>query len=325
MGNFRMKTGNTLLGGTARIALGIAFALGMAATATAQTIGLGTTQGGATGQIGIAIAQIVTTKTDVRVLPQVSANTSQYIPLLNSGRLELGIANYPQTYYAVKGTGMSTQPAENLRLVATMMPFLAALVTAEDSGIDTYADIKGRNIPRYPENSLGDFVVRAALATGGLTYNDVNSIPISNFPQQYEAFKAGEIDVSIAAVGAQPTFELEAAVGDIRFIAVPKEAEAKVREFLPGAYLEDIPANEDLPGLDEATTVFAYDYMLFANAGVSDDVITKVVKSMYEGAEELRASGPVWADFDASEMGKKADIPYHPAATAYYKEVGILD
>lgn len=289
----------------------------------AQTLGLGTTKGGATGQIGNALAQVISLNTDLQVIPQISANTSQYIPLLDSGRLELAIANYPQTYYAMTGTGMSTEPAENLRLVVTMMPFYAALVAAESSGITSYAEIKGHKVPRYAENSLGDFVVRAALASGGLTYDDVESVPISNFPQQYEAFKDGRIDVSIAALGSQATYDLEASVGDIQFLPVSEESLASVQEFLPGAYLHDVPASEDLPGLDEPSRVFAYDYLLFANANVDDEVIKTVTKAVYEGAEFLKATGPLWKDFDPATIGKKADIPYHPGATAFFEEAGL--
>lgn len=297
--------------------------LAAASPASAQTLGLGTTQGGATGQIGTALAQIISLNSDLQVIPQVSANTSQYIPLLDTGRLELAIANYPQTYYAMKGTGMSTRPAENLRLVATLMPFLAALVASEKSGIDSYAAIKGHKVPRYPENSLGDFVVQASLAAGGLAYDDVTSVPIANFPQQYQAFKDGRIDVSIAAVGSEATFDLEASVGDIQFLPIPQDAIEKVREYLPGAYLEEIVASEEIPGLDAPTTVFAYDYLLFANAGVDDATIGKVTKAVYEGAEALKSTGPLWSDFEPMEIGKKADIPYHPGAIAFFEEAGI--
>lgn len=314
------KTPRTLLAGAVAVAGSL-----LATTAVAQTLGIGTTQGGATGQIGTALAQVISMNSDLQVIPQISANTSQYIPLLDQGKLELAIANYPQTYYAVTGTGMSTEKAENLRLVATMMPFLAALVTAESSGIKTYADIKGHKVPRYSENSLGDFVVRAALAAGDLTYDDVESVPISNFPQQYEAFKDGRIDVSIATVGSQASFDLEASVGDIQFIPVPESHLAKSKEFLPGAYLQPIEANEDLPGLDEPTSVFAYDYLLFANASVPDDQIAKVAKAVFDGEEFLKNSSPVWSAFTKEDMGKEADIPYHPGATAFYKEMGLTN
>ena len=307
-----------------RTTVGIAGLL-IAATgpAAAQTIGLGTTQGGATGQIGTALAQVIATNSDLQVIPQVSANTSQYIPLLDTGRLELAIANYPQTYYAMKGTGMSTRPAENLRLVATLMPFLAALVASEKGGIDSYAAIKGHKVPRYPENSLGDFIIRACLAAGDLTYDDVTSVPIANFPQQYQAFKDGRIDVSIATVGSEATFDLEASVGDIQFLKLPEDSVTKLQKSLPGAYLEDVAANDKLPGLDKPSTVFAYDYLLFANAKVDDETIEKVAKAIYEGGDYLMNTGPLWKDFDPKQIGKKAEIPYHPGAIAYFEKAGI--
>jgi len=317
MKHFKLST-RSLLGATA-----LAGCLA-AAPAGAQVLGLGTTQGGATGQIGTALSQIISMNSDLQVIPQISANTSQYIPLVDGGQLELGIANYPQTYYAVKGTGMSTKPAENLELVATLMPFYAALVATEKSGIETYADIKGHTVPRYSEDSLGDFVVRALLAAGGLTYDDVTSVPIANFPQQYQAFKDGRIDVSIATVGSQASFDLEASAGDIQFLPVEEAALPAVRELMPGAYLHDVPANEELAGLDKPTRVMAYDYMLFTSSAVSDADIEAVAKAIYENADALKATSPVWDDFNAKDIGKKADIPYHPGAKAYYEANGLV-
>ena len=218
---------------------------------------------------------------------------------------------------------MSTEPADKLRLVVTMMPFYAALVAPESTGITSYAEIKGHTVPRYPENSLGDFVVRATLASGGLTYDDVTSVPIANFPQQYQALKDGRIDVSIAALGSQATFDLEASLGDIQFLPVPHDSLAKVQEFLPGAYLNDVAANEDLPGLDEPTTVLAYDYLLFANADVPEDQIATVAKTIYENAEFLKGTGPLWKEFNPETIGKKADIPYHPGAISFFEAQGL--
>ena len=314
MRHFRLSTG----------ALAAATALcASAMPASAEVLGLGTTQGGATGQIGTALSQIISLNSDLQVIPQISANTSQYIPLVNGGQLELGIANYPQTYYALKGTGMSTEAAENLELVATLMPFYAALVATEKSGIETYADIKGHTVPRYPENSLGDFVVRALLASGGLTYDDVTSVPIANFPQQYQAFKDGRIDVSIATVGSEASFDLEASAGDIQFIPVDEASLPAVQALMPGAYLHDVAASEALAGLDKPTRVMAYDYMLFTNASVPDEAVGKIAKAIYENADALKATSPVWDDFNPDDLGKKADIPYHPGAKAYYETIGV--
>src|SRR5688572_27780144 len=110
----------------------------------AQTIGLATTQGGATEQIATAIAKTLSQSTDLQVRPQMLANTSQYLPLVNDGRVEFGIANFPQTFYAIKGTGMSEgQSSPNLKLVASLIPFNAGMMVPSSLGIKTLDELKG--------------------------------------------------------------------------------------------------------------------------------------------------------------------------------------
>ena len=294
----------------------------LALPAGAQTVALGTTEGGATSQISTAIASVVSAAGEVQVRPQPMANTSQYIPMVDTARIDLGIANYPQTWYAVQGTGMSSQPAPNLRIVASLFPFQAGIVVPTSLNMATYEDLKGKTVPRFPDNSLGDFIIRAALNAGGLTYDDVESVPIANFPRMWDAMKQGQTDIAIAAVGSKPTYDLQAALGGITFLAFDPSDEAELAEVLPGAYIADVAANAELPGLDADTRVFAYDYLLFAHKDVPDEIVRAVAKGLYEGEEALKASSPLWADYDPTKLGKPLDLEYHPAAAAYYAEVG---
>lgn len=310
------------------IAFGAALfgAVGAGLPAAAQTIGLATTQGGATEQIANAIALVVTEDSPLQVRPQMSANTAQYMPLVNAGRVELGIANYPQTFYAIAGTGMSEgQPNPDLRIIATLFPFTAGLVVTEDSGMTGYADLAGKRIPRYPDNSLGDFIIRAGLAAGGLTYDDVESVPIANFPRQYDAMRQRQIDVSIATAGAQPTFDLEASLGGIRFLSFTPDADAILAEFLPGTYTRTLPEQfHDLPGLSAEVRMFAYDYMFFAHKDVSDEIVGHVVRAMHGGAEKLKATSPLWSEYNPADLAKVTDMPFHDGALAVYRELGLI-
>ncbi|MEM9199643.1 MAG: TAXI family TRAP transporter solute-binding subunit [Pseudomonadota bacterium] len=294
----------------------------LAMPAAAQTVALGTTKGGATAQIANAIANVVSEAAEVQMRPQVMANTAQYIPVVNEGRIEFGVANLPQTFYAISGTGMSKTANPDLRVVASLFPFQAGIVVPESLGAENYADLSGTRVPRFPDNSLGDFIIRAALNAGGLSYADVEEVPVANFPRMWEAMKQGQTDLSIAAVGSRPTFDLEAALGDIQFLAFAPEDEAAVAELLPGAFLRDVAQSDDLPGLDAASRVFAYDYLLFANKDVPDAVVRSVAKALFEGAEALKASSPLWRSYDPMTLGKDIVLEYHPAALAYYEEVG---
>lgn len=287
--------------------------------AAAQTVGLGTTKGGATAQIANAIASVVSEAGAVQMRPQVSANTSQYIPLVNAGRLEFGIANYPQTFYAMKGTGMSSEPNPDLRVIATLFPFKPGILAPKSAGIESYADLAGKKVPRFPDGSLGDFIIRAALDAGGLGYGDVTEVPIANFPRMFDAVKQGQTDISIAATGSKPTYDIQAAVGDILFIPFAAADEDKIAAILPGATIADIPSNAELPGLAAGTSVIAYDYLLFAHKDVSDTAVTAVLTALAEGAEALKATSPLWREYDPAGLGKASQLEYHPAAAAFHK------
>jgi uncharacterized protein len=305
-----------------------AAALGLMAAlttgASAQTIGLATTQGGATEQIATALARTISAGTELQVRPQVLANTSQYLPLVDSGRVEFGIANFPQTANAIEGVGMSDgQPNPNIVMVASLIPFNAGLMASVESGIETPEDLAGKRVPRFPPNSLGDFIISATLEAGGLTYDDVTSVPMSNFPSMFQAIKDGQTDVTIASVGSQPTFDIEATLGPVRFIDYAEDDAEILAAALPGTQLKSWAGLAEAPGVSNETVIFFYDYTLFANKDVDAAVVTEVVRALYEGTESLQSSGPLWGEYDPARLASVTTLPYHPAAQAFYEEAGI--
>ena len=289
----------------------------------AQTASLGTTKGGATAQISTALSKVISAAGVVQVRPQPMANTSQYIPMVNAGKLDLGIANNPQVWYAVDGSGMSSSSSPNLRLVATLFPFKAGIVVPTELGIKSYADLAGKSVPRFKENSLGDFIIKAALNAGGLGYDDVKSVPTSNFPQMWDAMKQGKTHIAIAAVGSKPTYDLEAALNGITFLPFAASDGPKLAKVLPGAFVREVAPNADMPGIRNGTRVFAYDYLLFTHKDASDAMVSGVLEALYNGQTELRAAGPLFAEFSAEKIGKDLDVAYHPAALAFFKTKGI--
>lgn len=304
------------------LAFAAVFSLTTATGALTQTIGLATTQGGATEQIATAIAKTVSQATDLQVRPQMLANTSQYIPLVNDGRVEFGIANYPQTFYAVRGEGMSEgQPAPNLRMVATLIPFNVGMLVPSKLGIKTLDGMKGKRVPRFPAGSLGDYLIKTSLATAGVTYDDVVSVPAANFPAMFQAFKDGAVDLTIAATGAQYTYEFETVLGGVTFLNYKEGDEKILAEALPGSFLKPV-GDWDVPGVSEDTVIFAYDYTLFAHVDVPNEIVATVAKALYEGEASLRETGPIWNEFEPADLGKAGVLEYHPGAIEFYKGVG---
>ena len=223
----------------------------------AQSIGLGTTKGGATAQLSAAISKVVSEKSAVQVRPQAMANTQQYIPLVNSGKIELGLANVPQTRFAVTGTGMSEgKPNPDLQMIVTLFTFKPGLMAGKDSNINTVADMRGKKMPRFKDGSLGDYIYKAYLEAGGMTYDDVTSVPVSNFPTMWKLIKEGQTDTAIVAVGSKPAFDLQATFGEVNFVDIGKDSGTVSASNLPGSFVTEL--NGSSPGEGEGRYTMAF-------------------------------------------------------------------
>lgn len=288
----------------------------------AQSIGIGTTKGGATAQISAAISKVVSASSAVQVRPQAMANTQQYIPLVNAGKIELGLANVPQTRFAVSGTGMSKgKPNPDLRMIVTLFTFKAGLMAATDNNIKTVADMRGKRTPRFKDGSLGDYLYKTYLQAGGLTYDDVKAVPASNFPTMWKLLKEEQTDTAVVAVGSKPAFDYQATFGEVNFVDVGKDSGKIADSNLPGSFI--IELNGTSPGEGDGRHSIAFDYALFAHKDVADDVITEVVSAMYNNPDALKETSPLWKNFNPAAMGKDVGVEFHPAATAFYKDKGI--
>ncbi len=301
-----------------------AFLLG-SAPAMAETVGLGSTTRGGTSQIGKAIAAAISGNSQMQMRPQEMANTADYMPLVNGGEIEFGIANIVQTWFAYNGKGMSEgRPMQDLRMAAVLMPFRAGLIVPKSSGITTVAGLKGKRWPVFKSGSLGDHVVKAFLANAGLTLDDVKAVPVPNFPRMWNSFKQGTTDATVVVVGSKVNREMDATVkGGVRFISFDAGKLGAMQSWMPGMYLTEVQPSSKLPGVAEATNVMTYDYTFFASTATKDDTVYKAVKALHASEKQLLASGPFWRGFHGGRMANKVDVPFHPGAIKFYKEIGI--
>ena len=293
----------------------------------AQMVGVGTTKGGATGQVSAAIAKVVSSQGDLQLRTQPMAGTNQYIPPVNAGQLEFGVSNIVQLTFAVEGRSLfEGHPNPNLRMVATLMPFRVGLLVPEDSDIRTVADLKGRPVPSgFRAAPLFKVVFEGFLATEGLSYEDVQQVPVSGVNQMWELFMQGKVLTAIVTVGSAIAKQTDAALGGVRYLSFndSPQSVAALNEHVPRAHFELMQPAPKLTGLLTPSNLLNYDYTLFAGKDVPDDLVDQVVRAMYENPDELRVSGALWEEFSTEGMSKDVGIEYHPAAIKFYQEKGI--
>ena len=299
--------------------------IAVAGSAAAQVAALGSTARGGTSQVGRTLAAAVSEAAPFQMRPQELANTADYIPLVNAGEIEFGISNIVQLTYAVNGTGMSEgRPNANLRMVARLMPFRNAYIVRKDSDIQSVADLKGKRVPVFADKALGDYVTKGYLANAEMTLDDIEGVAVPNFPRMWASFQEGSTDVTIVVVGAGNSREFDATFG-IRYLSFDNSDAAieRMREYLPQTYSQTLGAGANIPGIADDTNVNVFDYTLWANAEVSDDMVYQAVAGLWEKEADLLAGGPFWRGFTKEQMGMKVGIDYHPGAIRFFKEKGV--
>ena len=305
----------------------LATAITAATPASAQIYSLGTgKQGFFTYSAGAAIAKVAADGgLNLRVKP--FGGTSAYVPGVNAGEQQFGLANELETHYAVTGEVIyKDKPQPDLRVVAVLTPLYSEFFVRKDSPIKTIADLKGKRVPSdYASQRVLDVLTKGSLANGGLSYDDVQKVPVPNVVGGADEFAKGNADVFMFALGSGKVSEVDAQVGGVRVLPVDhsKEAMDRLRKFIPVAYATQVQAGKGNTGVDGSTWVYAYDYLVLANSKVDDEVVYKLTKLMHDHKAELAANFGALNGFNPKRMAKDmGPVQFHPGAIKFYKEIG---
>ena len=308
----------------AALAAGLALAQG----AAAQNVGIATSNPGSLfHNIGTAVANAANAAgLNTTIQPATSPN--QFIPFIDQGGIEFGVANLQEVDYAITGAEWwngSTNP--NLRVVAHLQPLVEAIFVRADSDIMKVSDLRG--LPMTDGYTAQNTILpqlAAFYATAGMTRDDVEQVSVASVVAGADAFMAGDTVGFIFAHGAGKVREADAAVGGLRALGVEDDSDAALaaaREHWPTAFFMDLPAGS-MPGVLEDTTYIAFPQVVFTHAGVPDDVVYAMAKAMYENAAVMAETFPPMRAFRPENMrGEQGVAEYHPGALRFFEEVGL--
>lgn len=301
-----------------------ATALLLATGASAQVVGIGTAQRGATVTIGQEIARIVSGSAGMQMRSQGFASTGQYAPRVNAGELEFGLANVIETNFAFLGTDANIsggRPQENLRLAVVLYALPITFFTPASSDIHTPEDLRGKRVPvGWTSQALGDWLFRGFFANHDLPYPEgVNGVPVTAMPRMWDMFPQGQLDFAFAVYGSSFQEELASRVGGVRFLDLNEDPAAveRMREHLPFSYV----STDYNPNTGTTVRNISYDFVVFTSSEVSDDVVYRVVKALHEGQEALE--GIYSAENRRVRFAVESGVPFHAGAERFYREIGM--
>jgi len=297
-----------------------------------RSIGIGSNPAGSLFySLASGLAKVISEATPMQAQVQPYAGTSTFVPLFDSGELELGVVNAVDMGMVYQGQklkvgGRNPFPhVPSSRLLMRGSPLRSSLIVRKDSPIKTIGDVKGKRVTgEYPAQLAVWYNVFGSLSNGGLTWNDVKVVPVPAVNEGVDALIQGRADVTTHAIGSAKVKEADASIG-IRYISLDcsKQGEERIKKAVPGYYLSIVKAGSST-GIVEDTCVYTYDIYLVGHKALPDAVVRNVLQAIWVNVEKLPQFHPGFAEWTkARAVDPEVTIPYHPAAIRYFKDSGV--
>jgi TRAP transporter TAXI family solute receptor len=275
--------------------------------------------------VASGVAKLVTERTQMRATVLPVAGTADVLTAVQRGDAELGICSSQTCWQTFKGVEGFPRIAD-IRLVQIGIPLRVGWVVRKDSGLKTFADVRGKQVNRHRVSSFAVYD-RAFLANAGLSWNDVKPVDVTDIAAGIGAFREGRSDVGEHSLGSAQIAEANVMMsGGVRWLSAdpsPEAVDRARRATFPGFYAQLLKAGSFVGVVDD-TQFLAVDVYLATHKKVSDDVVRTVVQALLANYRELAPLHPALREWVPERfLSPSATVPFHPAAVAVYKEKGL--
>ncbi len=286
---------------------------------------LGTT--GYNQAVGIGKALKDNYNVNLRVLPGKN-DVSRLLPL-QRGRVQFS-ANGVATYFGQEGVfqfaGKTWGPMPLRLVIASHGDSNQALGVANDLGIKSYADLRGKRVPYVRGAPALNVTTEAFLACGGLTWNDVERVDFPGYNAMWTGIVNGQVDAAYATTVSGPTRKLEASPRGIFWPPAPHDdagcwqrMDAVVPFMQKHWATRGAAISEDNP--HEGAT---YPYpMLITLAGQDEQLVHDLAKAIHIHYEEYKNADPGSIGWAMDRQNFQWVVPFHEGAVRYFKSVDV--
>ncbi|PID46946.1 MAG: C4-dicarboxylate ABC transporter substrate-binding protein [Proteobacteria bacterium] len=310
----------------------IAATASLAAPAMAQQfISIGT--GGVTGvyyPTGGAICRLVNKgrkEHGIRCSAESTGGSVYNINTIKAGELEFGVAQSDWQYHAYNGTSKFEKAGkfDKLRAMFSVHPEPFTLVVRADSGIKSFADLKGKRVNVGNPGSGQRATTEVVMDAMGMKMDDLALAAELKGSEMAQAICDNKIDAMIYTIGHPAAAITEAAnTCDVKLVNVEGEAIDKLVKENPFYRIAKIPAGM-YKGTDEETTTFGVGATFVSSSDVPEKVAYTVTKAVFDNFDDFKKLHPAFANLKEEEMiSAGLSAPLHDGAVKYYKERGWI-
>ena len=277
--------------------------------------------GGASGPyniIGTSLAERYSSEFGVSSKTQTTGASVENVNLMKQEKIEMAFVMSDVLSEAVEGVGNFDEKIDNISQIAALYPNFVQIVTTEQSGIDSFEDLKGKRIAVGAQNSGVEVNARNLLEGHGITYDDIE-VDYLGYAEAADALKSGKLDAAFLTSGIPNASLMELEQGlDMKLVPVDPE---KIKEIAKDqAYFVALEIPAGTYGNEEAIPTAAIMNALIVRSDMSDDDVYQLTKSFFEGLGDLTNAHQAAADISLEAAQEGMVAPVHPGAQKYFDE-----
>lgn len=300
------------------------------APAKTRYVTIGT--GGITGvyfPTGGAIAKIVNKKRDlynIRCAVESTGGSVFNVNAIMAGDLEFGLVQSDRQFQAISGAvEWAGKPQSDLRAVFSIHPESVTLVAAEDTGIQTIGDLKGKRVNIGNPASGQRQNAIDTLEAVGIDYEIDLIAEAGRVAEAPSLIQNGRIDAFFYTVGhpSAAIKEVTSGLRKVRFVPITGIDNLLSKyPYYAKSYIPIAP----YPGVVNTTDVqtFGVKATLVTSAKISNAVVYAVTKEVFENFKEFKSLHKAFQVLTRQGMLEGMTAPIHPGAMKYYKEAGLM-
>jgi TRAP transporter TAXI family solute receptor len=280
--------------------------------------------------ITVAVGKMMKDKygSDVRVLP--AGNDVARLQPLRVGRASISAMGVG-VYFAQEGVfEFATREWGPQPLQITLSSLDCnglSLAVAADTGVKTYADLKGKRIgfvvgsPALNQNAL------AVLAFANLTTKDVKIVEFSSNNAMWKGAMNNDVDALFGSTIAGPAKELQTSPRGIIWPAMPFSDKAgweRMRKVGPYFTEHNATCGAGEFSKDKPVQMGTYPYPIYSVYGSApEDDVYNLVKAMIDGYDGFKDNAPGASGLSVKTQARNWAVPVHKGAVKAFKEAGV--
>jgi len=307
----------------------VAGAVAPAAQAQQKYITIGT--GGVTGvyyPAGGAICRLVNkdrAKHGIRCSVESTGGSVFNINTIKAGELDMGVAQSDVHYNAAMGKSQFKEPFKELRAVFALHPEPVTVVVRKESGVNSFADLKGKKFNVGNPGSGTRATLDELIAAMGWSLSAFSLASELKADEHGPALCDGKIDGFFYLVG-HPSANIQdpTTVCGAKLVSVTGPAVDKLVKANPYYAYATIPGGL-YPGNPQDTKTYGVLATVVSSSKVPADTVYTVVKAVFDNFDEFKKLHPAFQVLKPENMVKDGlSAPLHDGAARYYREKGWI-